>query len=323
MSIRTFFKETVCVQKLISLYKSHNLKRAYYNEASSTTNSSDKTVIFMIDGKIGHGGLCDRLHGLISTFLFCEENGLQFRVWWKYPFNLELFLQPNTYNWHIDKFELTYNKSNATPYYWGTIHNEHKQLQLAQKILQLPYTQIHAYTNMHYKREQLHRNFQRLFKLSPILRDAVNRNLQSIGPCYISATFRFQRLLGDFDEGNFPVLDNSEKTDLMVRCKNAIEAIKKEHPSTPRILVTSDSKTFLNYLSENLSYTYTIDGELCHMDFIKNESNELRHIKSFVDLIMISKAQTAYLVRTTPMYKSSFAKTAALIGNVPYIEYDF
>lgn len=322
MLINKFFQESLCVQRLISLLKSLKLKRLYISGNPVSEEFPYKTVIFMIDGKIAHGGLCDRLHGLISTFLFCKENNLRFRVWWKYPFDLELFLQPNFYNWHIDESEMSYIKSVSTPYYWGTIHNEKKQLQLAKQLLTMQFSQIHAYTNMHYKREELHENFYKIFKLSPILKEAIDFNLKNIGANYISMTFRFQRLLGDFDEGDFPILDITNQMLLMKQCKETIEKIKKENVTVSKILVTSDSITFLKYLKENLDYIYTIDGELCHMDFVKNETNELRHMKSFVDLMMISKAQKAYLIRKAPMYRSSFAKTAALIGGIPYEEYD-
>ena len=322
--MKRIISESLWIQRLISCRKTYRLKKYYLDSTPSLPKQSKKCVVFMVDGKIRHGGLCDRLNGLISTFLFCEERGLDFKVWWKYPFDLELFLIPNEYDWHINQEELSYSKYDSAPFSWGIVNDEHLQITVAENILTFKQRQIHAYTNMYYRSEEFHENFKRLFKLSPLLESEVDENLRKMNSeGYISMTFRYQQLLGDFVEGDYPTLGLEAIKDIMSNALSVIELLKKRHPAILTVLVTSDSRMFLEYVRSKLKYVYIIEGELCHMDYVKGETNQLRHLKSFVDLMMISKAQKAYLCYNSIMYQSTFARTAAFIGGIPYEEYEF
>lgn len=53
------------------------------------------------------------------------------------------------------------------------------------------------------------------------------------------------------------------------------------------------------------------------MDFT-NETQKMQYLKSFVDLLMLSKSKYIFLVKSSEMYASGFAKRASLINNVPY-----
>lgn len=316
-SVRNYIKELFIIQKLLSIWKTRSLKH-YYTSNAIDTDKPIKTVIFMVDGHIQHGGLCDRLYGLVSTYLFCKENNLDFKVWWKYPFDLELFLQPNIYNWHID--EIQYDLNSSEPYCWGTIHNDRKQYKLAKKILKIKKSNIHAYTNMHYKRELLPLLFKELFKETPILTESIDQNREYLGDDYISVTYRFQQLLGDFHEGNFPILEDKDKNILIEKCIDFLQTIKNENPTISKILVTSDSPTFLQIAQNRYEFVHIITGDSVHMDFIEDEIKPLRHIKPFIELLLISKAKKCYFIRSKKTYPSSFAKTGALIGNREYHE---
>ena len=70
-----------------------------------------KIVIFFIDGKTIHGGLSDRLRGLFSTYYYCLKEGIDFKVFWTYPFNLQDYLEPNKVNWLIEGKAISHNKN--------------------------------------------------------------------------------------------------------------------------------------------------------------------------------------------------------------------
>lgn len=58
---------------------------------------------------------------------------------------------------------------------------------------------------------------------------------------------------------------------------------------------------------------------MIHMDYTKEEDKDV-YMKSFIDMIMLSKAEKIYLLKTGDMYHSGFAKYAAMLNNKPYEE---
>ena len=72
------------------------------------TNKS-KMVICMLDGRALHGGLSDRLMGIISTYKVCKLLNLDFRIHFVKPFFLNDYLVPNKIDWKISYEEISYN----------------------------------------------------------------------------------------------------------------------------------------------------------------------------------------------------------------------
>ena len=130
---------------------------------------------------------------------------------------------------------------------------------------------------------------------------------------YIAATFRFQNLIGDFPETNFAPLDKNDAELLMEKCRNALIKLYRDTQKT--ILITSDSITFLRSCRKYGFIRY-VDMELSHPegDTAVNQIMD-SYLKSFIDLMMLSKADHCYSIYTDLMYKGSqFAKTASIIG---------
>ena len=88
-----------------------------------------------------------------------------------------------------------------------------------------------------------------------------------------------------------------------------------------KILVTSDSRKFLNEIDKE-EWSYTIPGKLVHMSYTPIHNFET-HLKSFVDLLVLSEAEKLYLLVTDDMFHSGFAESASLINNKPYEEIVF
>ncbi|MBO7293794.1 MAG: hypothetical protein J6U65_00085, partial [Bacteroidaceae bacterium] len=99
------------------------------------------------------------------------------------------------------------------------------------------------------------------------------------------------------------------------------EIRERNHPDT-RVLITSDSTTFLQRVAAQLPYVFTIPGKVVHMDYTLDANFEI-YMKSFVDLLTLSHAQKVYLLKTGDMYKSGFAKRAAKISDAAYQEIIF
>lgn len=296
------------------------LKKFYSNSAPRSKNQ-DNVVIYMADGKMLHGGISDRLCGLISTYEYCLKQGKKFKLYFDSPYDLAEFLEPNQYNWIISKEELIFNKRDAKPIYIPFIHNVEKQRKLADRRLDHNVPQLHVYTNMRYfSKEDFSLRYQELFKESETLRQNIEKNLKELSTNYISITFRYQQLLGDFTEGNFPVLQSEkEKEELIKKGIDTIKEIHERNPNFNRILVTSESLTFLQR-AKQLDYVYVVPGEIVHIDFLKNAVGNEIHLKSYVDFFMIANAKKIYLAKYSPLYPSTFCKTASFLKNREFIE---
>ena len=187
------------------------------------------------------------------------------------------------------------------------------------KIMNTKKHEIHVYSNITLHEEMYHIFFNDLFKPSKMLSDALQYNTDKIGGKYISVSFRFIGILGDFKDTYFKKeLGAEEKEKYISKCLDVICRLKTKHPNVPKILVTSDSRVFLEKAS-SLAYVYIIPGTVVHMDGV-NKNMEQNDLKVFLDMLMISKAECCYSYSYGKMFKGTkFAKTSALIGNRRFI----
>ena len=285
-------------------------------------------VVCMCDGRFRSGGLGDRIHGILSLYVFCKDKSIPFKVNFCEPFRLKEYLEPNEVDWDIEPEELCYDLQGTKPIMMacsfkvngGTQQQEADYMYryLENVIKKNSRKEYHIYTNMHYacRPDMYSVLFHKLFKPSKPLVDAINWNKKQIGCKYISVTLRFQNLLGDFAEGKYPTLPSNKQNMLIAKVKVKIEELHaRKHPET-KVLVTSDSRRFLDEIDQE-DWTYTIPGKLVHMSYTPIHDFET-HLKSFVDLFMLADAEKLYLLVTDDMFHSGFAESAALINNRPY-----
>lgn len=285
-------------------------------------------VVCMCDGRFRSGGLGDRIHGILSLYAFCRDNGFPFKVNFCEPFRLKEYLEPNEVDWDIEPEDLCYDLHGTKPMMMacsfkangGTQQQEADYMYrcLDNVIKKKSSKEYHIYTNMHYacRPDMYSELFHKLFKPTRPLVDAIKWNKEQIGCKYISVTLRFQNLLGDFAEGKYPTLPSNKQNMLIAKVKVKIEELHaRKHPET-KVLVTSDSRRFLDEIDQE-DWTYTIPGKLVHMSYTPIHDFET-HLKSFVDLFMLADAEKLYLLVTDDMFHSGFAESAALINNRPY-----
>lgn len=279
-----------------------------------------KTVIFMVDGRSIHGGLADRLRGICSVYSICMKYKWTFKINFVYPFKLTDYLVPNKYDWNIIDEEINYNIKYSAPVLLNSyqLPTKYHKIYLCKRMICKK--QLHVYSESPYAYNQFSTDFNTLFKTSKKLQESIDKHLNKIGKNYISATFRFQQLLGDFKEGNYPILKDEEKYNLINDCTNQLYLLHNKNKDK-KILVTSDSKTFLKCMLA-LDFVYVIQGDVVHMDYTVKESYAV-YEKSFIDYFIIANAEKIYLIYNNQMYRSGFAKQAAKIYNHPYEEIKF
>lgn len=295
---------------------------------SSSQSQHPGMVICMCDGRFRSGGLGDRIHGILSLYKFCEDKNIPFKVNFCEPFRLKEYLAPNEVDWDIEPDELCYDLNGSKPILMACSFKSNGGTQQQEADFMYRYLEstikikgkkeYHIYTNMHYacRSDMYSLLFHKLFKPTQPLLDAIEWNKQQIKTSYISVTLRFQNLLGDFSEGNYPTLSDSKQKELINNVMQKIRRLHDEKYPNMKILVTSDSRRFLNEVDKE-SWSYTIPGKLVHMSYSPIHDFDT-HLKSFVDLFMLADAEKLYLLITGDMFHSGFAESAALINNKPY-----
>lgn len=315
---QNLFKQRNKWRREVRKYVTH-----YYAAEHPHATNKEKTVICMFDGRMKHGGLGDRLRGMISVYAICKANGIPFKIYFNSPFKLETYLKPNKVDWTIAEEALCYNSDDAFPVFCGT-NGTHVEMPFQRRWLLKNFNkevkQVHVYTNAFLEQGRNFKNlFDELFCLSDDLSAVVDACMKEIGGPFISVPCRFQQLLGDFKEDNCAVLPPDEQQNLMERSVHEIEKIHDSLSGGVKhsILLASDSTRFLDYASSKLGYVHRVPGKIAHMDFSSDADYQV-HLKTFADLMMLSKAEKLYLLKSGAMYNSGFPRIAARIGNKPF-----
>lgn len=289
--------------------------KKYYKYPVQNPQKIRKGIVVMVDGREIHGGFADRLRGICSIYQFCKNNNINFSIYYTDPFRLEDYLLPNQVQWICKDDEISFDSRYSYPiflYEWMFPHKYHK-LYLKLRTIFSHKKQLQVYTNSHFYYESFSTQFQSLFKPTPHLLNVINVNMRSINSKYIAMVFRFQQLLGDFKEGDFKTLNFHEQEELIERC---IRKVKELWDGTQKILITSDSKKFLDKINY-LEFVHIIPGNIVHIDYTKDANYET-YLKSFIDFYMIANAEKIYLLKTGDMYQSGFPKSASKVYNKPF-----
>ena len=312
--LNLWLKKNLLVYKVTNYIKGRHI-RALYKKVCTSSTAGERTVIYMADGLIKHGGLCDRIWGMVSAYNYFKKTKLSYKIHFCHPYHLTEYLLPNRYDWKYSGGIIRSAKFSKS-FYVGDTLNETNVLNAFSNICKRQFMQSHLYTNVHIYRDEFSRSFNELFKPSEALTHEIEHQLQSIGDKYISVSFRFRNAFGDLNEPDSLPLRQEQQRKLTEECLKCIKNIHNLHPGYKKILLTCDSKIFIER-AKDLDYIYVIPGEISHVDFDQKELFRSQ-LKTFLDLFMLSKSEEIYYVVSNLTYHGSFAYTASLIGNRPY-----
>jgi hypothetical protein len=308
--LRRLLGETA-INHIATVYRTQRLKKGYSRGAKY-----EQVLIYMADGKQRHGGLADRLKGMATCYQYCKERGLPFKINHTSPFDLTRFLVPNRYDWTIAGDKISYNSRVAVPVYvrqQGGNIGDRAYGQLIRKLSKYHQPQVHVYTGGGYRMELFQQNFNELFMPSPFLAEALKPHREALAGSYVSISFRFQSLLGDFLESGCRTLGEAESGLLLEKCLAAICRIRQSHPEVEKLLVTSDSDRFRHIVTQAYADAYIVPGEMGHTDYGGGGQ-----LPAFLDFFLIAGARKAYRVRNPLMYKSDFAHCASRVNGKPF-----
>lgn len=275
-------------------------------------------IIFLVDGKFYHGGFCDRLKGCISLFHYSLAKKIPFQMVYNFPFQLKDYLLPNEYDWLLNEDTVSNNFFDV--HYMNLVGDGS-----AKRLIKLKTTkEIQCYANRDIV-DELNKAygtnyswgdlFKQLFKPTEDLYNLIKQYKTSIGGEYICAVYRFQNLLGDFPEYDFPELDNYEKEKLLEKAIQSIHQLFEKHRGK-KLLVTSDSSLFEKKI-EKISGVYTLQGKVVHIDTTVGENRDV-YMKSFLHFYMLSEGEKIYSIGTKEMYKTEFPLYASKLNNIPF-----
>ena len=301
------FRAYLDSKKVFKKYYLPKYGKPVFNQKLST-----KTVIYFADGRENTGGLADRFRGIVSIYKISKELNVDFKIHMTSPVDLSNYLIPNNHNWIIDNKTIIYDIKNSIIFnFWCDKYTQDHQVLIPLKKSLKRWNQIHIRTNMGLAEYEYNDLFCELFKPADELKAKLEKCLSEIGCEFISVTFRFQQLLGDFIEEKFPILQEMEQKELITRCINHLIEIHNENKNIyKKILVTSDSITFLEKVKE-LDFVYVVPGKLAHVDYQPKEGKEV-YMKSFLDYYLLTYSKMVYLVIDGQMYNSGFPYRAAL-----------
>ena len=288
--------------------------------------SKDKlkdTVFFIIDPRYQQAGLADRLKAIVNTYYIAKNNNLAFKLYFKHPFDIERYLQPNNVNWRcsLDDLDcsiwasklLEYRAQYPLPvlhkgcqyhYYWYQ-GNDAIRLYYAKTNFETPDECWH---------DEFRNCFNELFNQTLLL-ESIVASTGLVERSYISVHFRFVNLLGNF-EGNtrkFPTLDKEAQERLIEKCLDCLKTISEDNQGLP-IYVFSDSSKFLQKCTQR-GYN-KISGD--SISNIASSSSVEAEDKTMLDFFTIGRSKKVYSVVLSGMYGGVFSQYAAMIGGAVF-----
>ena len=333
--------------KIVSLldifYREPRLKMRVSKEKNVIKLESDNDIVnpnryvFMVDGRIHHGGMFDRLKGLITIYAIAKAQGKEFKIDWIYPFHLDKYLSPVRTqqglicDWRINEQQMSWKpKDYQVVIAYGEFANPSRLWKNRKKETHFYYgydslKEVNNHFETHYNWGELYRE---LFKPTPYLQKYLDTFLKEIGSEYMAIHTRWLNLLGDkveYTDIN-PELESRERKkalmDAAVSKINEIYQNAKEKDSALRLMIASDSMTFISYLKQVIPDVYVVPGTVKHID-TAGETDDSENIKMFTDYYLIARAKRVYSLWHEGMWKSAFPEYAAKIGGVPFERISF
>lgn len=309
------------LKKIVSkLHKKVKLILFYGRRLTFSRTNETKTIIICFDGVFSHGGLVDRIKGMISFYEVAKQLHYDFKIRFDHPFDLSVYFEPNNYNWKLER-EVKYNPFDTEILYLMD-NFDCNPIALVQ---QSKAKTILVYCNIDYSKTmfpeysveqhaaQWRSNFNTLFKKSVFLLEMIAKLPQE---AHLVFHTRFTSLMGDFKDSSVKLISEQEKQQLITILVEKIHQKALLFPNRS-VYVLSDSVIFLDYIRKNTAYK-VLEGTPKHVDIKNNDASLESHTKTLTDFFFIASSDSVYLLKENKMYMSGFSKYAAILGNKPF-----
>lgn len=318
--------KSVVIKFIDKVIREPKLIWKYYRPFSWLKKKNEGLYVFCADGKFLHGGMFDRLKGIISIYALAKAQGKEFKIYFVHPFILENYLLPHSYNWSLKAHhEESTPKSLVYSYPFSRPIFGYGECYEPSRILKDRKGEVHFYYGYNSLKEinekygttfDWGKLYDELFMPSPHLQKYIDYYKNEIGSNYIAIHTRFLNLLGDKTETDInPILPEEKQNELKEKISNYIgDFINQYHGC--RVMIASDSPIFIAYIKERFPDVYIVPGEISHIG--THDSNDAQNIKMFVDYYLLGGAKKVYSLWTEGMWKSAFPEYAARIGKTDF-----
>lgn len=300
------------------LYREPAFILKYYLHKKAENINVD--YVYMADGKMIHGGLFDRLKGIVSIYALSKVHSKKFGIYFKEPFLLEKFLVPQSYDWRVNDSDMVYSYPQSRPIIAYSEHESPGRLVKERKGQTHFYygSNILDYINQRYGSDYEWTSlFNELFKPSPYLDEQIAKVREGQDKRYIAYHLRFLNLLGDkVEKLSYPELDEDRKKNLI---SDSIAKVKELSSGSEghKVFVCSDSMIFLDRIKEEMPEVMIVKGNPKHLDNVASISDN-DGLKLFLDIYMLAGAEKVFSVVGKGLYSSAFPEYSAKIGGKPF-----
>jgi hypothetical protein len=268
-------------------------------------------LVLMQDDNFSHGGLVDRMKGVVSAYFLANQFDLDFSIYFK-DVNDPFITLMNDKNVEVlsGKDSLCYDRNFSRPLIW---YNYFPKNSVDIKRRLLSKKEIHLYCNVNLLQSF---NFSE-FEMQSVWAKISNHIFQfkkNDDENAIGIHLRFIGLLGDFTDLREYRLDEKQKMNMIEWCGNKILEIGMSHPDK-NLKVFSDSSTFLSVLKQNekfklLKKRFQIDtNDIGHTAL---DLNGKVFKKTVDDFFGLRSCEKVFQLRCGKMHRSDFSRYAAI-----------
>lgn len=278
--------------------------------------------VFMADGKRNHGGMFDRIKGMLTVYAVAKAHRADFRICFTSPFLLSDYLLPNMYDWRVEEDELCYNYPLSRPLIvYGEYSHPDRLLRRrrGETHVYYGYDSIDKVNERYGTAYTVSGLYKELFRPNERLQERLDTLNERLGEGYIACHLRLTNLLGDSVElfGNYlKVLPEEEREPMMERCCEVMRGLMTAHPGR-RLLLCTDSNVFMEYVRRVMPEVVFVEGTAKHIDTAGETSDE-ENMKMFMDYYVMAGASHVYSIIGGGLYASQFSEYAAKIGGAEF-----
>ena len=199
----------------------------------SLVKGNKKQILIICDGIISHGGLVDRLKGIISFYQIAKLKDFDFKIQFNNPFRLTEFLVPNSYNWSTTIVDLKWNPLNTSflllmdNFEFDPIASFTK----SKKYNFIIYCNVDYLSKIHLDKSKIEvaqiwqNSYRELFTPSKYFKEKLEE--VKIESKRIAVHTRFTGLMGDFKDSSNKTISNERKTEILKLLMTEINKISK------------------------------------------------------------------------------------------------
>lgn len=280
-------------------------------------------LFFCVNGFAGHGGWADRLKGIVSTYNYCKKNGINFRLWYDFPYELSEFLLPNKVNWKISQGLLRFNPLIDRV---AILTDSEESLTLSDKIKNKNFRKIFVYYNIDdIKNETIWKKlFFDLFEVNESLITRAKSELAAFPKPWNAVIFRFLGLFGDFMRSSYTIQGETKKLQVASHYYGLLNKWRDSEPIAKKgtVFLFSDSDFFLTKSGVFAPWAKVItkgDGRSFIHQRLSPERGRSVMERTLLDFLRLSLMENQFIFSDGRfLWESGFVKYSSYMGNTVY-----